>query len=186
MDMPTLGGLRYVKEEDLELMRTWRNASPVREKMYTRHEISFEEHRKWWATVKTSTDKRYFIYELAAVPMGVVAFTNIDPRNEQALWAFYASPEAPKGTGSRMEFLALDYAFDVLKVHKLSCEVLGTNAPVVKLHKKFGFTVEGVFRQHHKMVDQFIDIFRLGLLASEWTSLRPNMMHRLTKSGATA
>ena len=43
-DLSDLGGLRGIKEDELELMLSWRNAPKVRENMYTRHEISLSEH----------------------------------------------------------------------------------------------------------------------------------------------
>jgi UDP-4-amino-4,6-dideoxy-N-acetyl-beta-L-altrosamine N-acetyltransferase len=179
--MSDIGALRDIREDELEIMRAWRNAPSVRANMYTRHEITAEEHRKWWRAVQQSADKRYFIYELAGAPMGIVGFTGIDTKNEQAFWAFYASPDVPKGTGTKMEFLALNYAFDALKLHKLSCEVLGSNTSVIKLHQKFGFMIEGVFREQHKIDDHFVDVYRLGILSSEWDALRPSMKAKLEK-----
>lgn len=41
-----------------------------------------------------------------------------------------------------MEYLALEYAFKDMGLHKLFCEVLAFNAPVIKLHQKFGFKIE--------------------------------------------
>ena len=82
--------------------------------------------------------------------MGIVGFTNIDERNQNCSWAFYAAPVAPKGTGSRMEFSPWKMAFQELNVHKMYCEVLGFNTPVIKLHQKFGFEREGIFREQHR------------------------------------
>ena len=104
--------------------------------------------------------------------MGVVGFTQIDMSNSNCFWAFYASPSAPKGTGKQMEFAALEYVFGSLKIHKLCCEVLAFNEAVVNLHKKFGFKVEGVFRDQHKMDNNYVDIIRLGLLKHEWDATR--------------
>src|SRR5690606_38648738 len=108
----------------LQTILNWRNAPAVRRNMYTRHEISLEEHLAWWKNVGSREDQLYFIYEYKNTPFGVVAFTQISNRDKNASWAFYASPEAPRGTGSRMEYLALEYAFKSLKLHKLHCEVL--------------------------------------------------------------
>jgi len=78
-----------------------------------------------------------------------------------------------------MEFLALDYAFDSLGLHKLECEVLAFNTPVIGLHKKFGFTVEGIIRAHHKVDQEFVDVYRLGILNDEWRDHRPKMVSKL-------
>ena len=73
----------------------------------------------------------------------------------------------------------LEHAFDELQLHKLYCEVLAFNTSVIKLHQKVGFNVEGVFRQQHKVNDDFVDIYRLGILAPEWQDHRQAMHEKL-------
>lgn len=174
-----LGKLRPIEQAESALMLSWRNAPAVRANMYTTHEISMAEHMAWWDRIKSRTDQQYFMYEYQGSPSGIVAFNGIDTNNQHSSWAFYASPEAAKGTGSRMEYLALTHAFDVLKLHKLCCEVLAFNMPVVKLHEKFGFTVEGILREQHKAETGFVDIYRLGMLSTEWALKRDQMLAKL-------
>jgi UDP-4-amino-4,6-dideoxy-N-acetyl-beta-L-altrosamine N-acetyltransferase len=117
MDMTFLGKLRSIHEDELELMRSWRNAPSVRANMYTQHEILAEEHRAWWNATRERSDRRYFMYEdRDGKPYGIVGFNPIEASDEHAFWAFYAAPDAPSGTGTFMEFLALDHAFDVLRI----------------------------------------------------------------------
>lgn len=177
--MKSLGVLRSIADEELELMRTWRNEPAVRTNMYTQHEISREEHLSWWSRTQTRTDQKYFMYEMAGMPIGIAAFTCIDIHSQNSAWAFYASPSAPKGTGSKMEFLMLDHAFDELRLHKLYCEVLAFNTLVIKLHHKFGFSTEGVFRQQYQLDGNFVDIYRLGILATEWQEHRQTILEKL-------
>lgn len=179
--MKSIGHLRPVLNSDLELMLTWRNAPSVRENMYTRHEIRLEEHQKWWASIRDDDAHRYLMYESDGVPQGVVSFNEIDIQNGHAFWAFYSDPSAPRGTGMRMELLALDYAFDVLGLHKLSCEVLDYNRPVIKLHQKFGFIEEGLFRDHHKVEDGFVSVHRLALMDSGWSEKRQDLLERIKR-----
>jgi UDP-4-amino-4,6-dideoxy-N-acetyl-beta-L-altrosamine N-acetyltransferase len=176
-----LGMLRAIKSDELELMLSWRNAGAVRANMYTRHEISLEEHLAWWSRIQARRDQQYLMYERRDVALGVVAFNGIDTVNKNSSWAFYASPDAPKGTGSRMEFLALEKAFGELQLHKLYCEVLAFNVPVIKLHEKFGFKVEGVLRGQHLMDGTYVDVYRLGLLFDEWSGKREEMLDKLIK-----
>lgn len=179
--MNDLGLLRTIHDEEIELMRIWRNSPEVRSKMYTQHEISEEEHRDWWKKTVKGSDSQYFMFENHSTPLGIVGFSRIDRANSNCFWAFYASPKAPQGTGSQMEYLALDYIFYTLRLHKVSCEVLAFNVPVIRLHHKFGFVTEGVFRQHYKNANQFIDVVRLGLLADEWAEKREALYVKLTK-----
>lgn len=177
--MGSLGILRSIADDELELMRAWRNEPAVRANMYTQHEISLEEHLNWWARNQARTEQKYFMYELAGTPAGIASFTGIDMQSKNSAWAFYASPLAPKGSGSKMEFLMLEYAFNELRLHKLFCEVLAFNTPVIKLHKKFGFSTEGIFRQQHKINGDFVDTYRLGIFAAEWQEHRQTMREKL-------
>lgn len=177
--MIVFGILRKIADNELELMREWRNLPTVRANMYSQHEISYDEHMNWWERTKDRKDQKYFMYELAGVPAGIAAFTGIDMKNQNAAWAFYSSPIAPRGTGGKIEFLMLDYAFGTLQLQKLFCEVLAFNKPVIKLHEKFGFKIEGIFRNQHKVNDVFVDIFRLGILAMEWQEKRQEMSEKL-------
>ena len=174
-----LGCLRVIKPMELELMLSWRNAPSVRANMYSRHEISLAEHRAWWERIQTRSDQQYYMYEYQGTALGIVAFNGIDEVNRNSSWAFYSSPDAPKGTGSRMEYLALEHAFSGIRLHKLCCEVLAFNAPVIRLHEKFGFKVEGILRDQHMKDDSFVDIYRLGMLASEWATKRDLMLNKL-------
>ena len=177
--MIQFGILRNIADNELELMRAWRNEPAVRANMYTQHEISQDEHLAWWARIKLRTDHKYFMYEMSGKPMGIAAFVGIDIQSQVSAWAFYASPTAQRGTGSKMEYLMLEYAFDTLQLHKLYCEVLALNASVIKLHQRFGFKVEGVFRDQHKVTDHFVDTYRLGILSAEWREQRKSIYEKL-------
>lgn len=176
-----LGELRPIQDEELELMLAWRNEPSVRQNMYTTHEITFEEHIAWWDRIKRSARDEYFMYEFAGSPMGIVGFNDINQHNRNSFWAFYASPNAATGSGTRMEVLALDYAFRVMNLHKLCCEVLAFNKPVIKLHQKFGFKVEGILRDQYRRDGNFIDIYRLGMLNSEWEESRDSMLSKIAR-----
>lgn len=175
-----LGTLKPITHSELELMRSWRNEPAVRKNMYTTHEITADEHSSWWNRVQSREDCKYFMYHLDDIPQGVVGFTQIDLAQRHAFWAFYAGPEAKKGTGGRMEYLALEHAFSVLKLRKLNCEVLSFNAAVIKLHQKFGFLEEGVFRAHHCIEGGWADVHRLAIFSDEWDARREEMYLKLS------
>lgn len=179
--MTSIGKLRPMQEGDLECVLSWRNSPAVRQNMYVDTIIELEEHKRWWSSVAQSSGCKYFMYEDQGFAQGVVGFTNIDKAQRTSAWAFYASPQAKKGCGSKMEFLALEHAFSEIKLHKLYCEVLAFNEAVIKLHQKFGFTIEGVFREQYFRDGRFIDIYRLGILRSEWLSNSAKMSEKILR-----
>ncbi|MFS1161535.1 UDP-4-amino-4,6-dideoxy-N-acetyl-beta-L-altrosamine N-acetyltransferase [Aeromonas salmonicida] len=177
--MSTLGVLRNIKEDELNIMLAWRNEPKVRNNMYTQHVISQEEHYSWWERIKVCEDQRYYMYEYEGQPCGITSFNNVDLSNKNSAWAFYTSPSAPRGSGAKMEFLMLDLAFITLGLHKLYCEVLEFNRPVITLHHKFGFETEGVFKAHHFINDEFINVHRLAILKKQWECNRTAQLERI-------
>lgn len=162
--------LRKMTENDLEMVLQWRNAPEVRENMYNNQVISLDEHKKWFQKTLEDKNKKYFIYEKNAEPLGVIAFTDINLESETAAWAFYVGELSKRGAGVQMEKEALRFAFNDLKLNKLWCEVLSFNEKVIKFHQRFGFQVEGVFKSQYKRDNEFYDIYRLALFKQDWKS----------------
>lgn len=177
--------LRPLAEKDLPLVRAWRNAPEVRRNMYSKHEITEAEHQSWFARLKDDDQSRWFIHEDAAGrPDGVVYFTNLQSDKGSTFWGFYAAGDAQRGVGTKMEFEALEKAFSEFGLHKLNCEVLFSNGQVINLHKKCGFAQEGVFRDFHFDGERYIDVVRLGILATEWAAKREEIQSRIAKLDA--
>ncbi|MEZ0171831.1 UDP-4-amino-4,6-dideoxy-N-acetyl-beta-L-altrosamine N-acetyltransferase [Microvirga sp. TS319] len=172
------GSLRNVSEDDLADMLAWRNSPSVRSKMFTQHVIAWEEHVRWWNAVKDRKDQIHFIYEFQNEPLGVVIFKDVDTLNKSSSWAFYAKPDAPKGTGSRMELLALNFIFLEFGMEYLYCEVLSSNEAVVGLHQKFGFSIKERLAEQ-RIGAQIFDFVRLGIERREWLQRRDEVMARM-------
>lgn len=171
--------LRSLSDTDLLTVLAWRNMPEVRANMYTRHEISIEEHIKWFASLENDQSKKYFICEVNDLPCGVIGFSEINKTLGNACWAFYASPDAPRGSGTMMEYAALEYVFNVQKLNKLRCEVISFNKTVVKLHQKFGFMIEGCIRSAIFDGVSYHDIVHLGIFSDEWNKIANVMKEKL-------
>lgn len=146
--------LTPMDDHHLEQVLAWRNHPDVRKNMYTTHVISYEEHAAWFSKIKHAPSYAYFIAYADIVPMGVIAFSDINPVDKSASWAFYAAQPAPLKAGSLLEFYALEYAFHNLQLERLRCEVLDFNHSVIKLHQRFGFITQDVCSNHgqHQVV----------------------------------
>lgn len=175
--------LRPITEDDLALILKWRNQPEIREKMYTTHVISEEEHYAYFERIKDDTTKRYFMcIDDQEQPVGVINFTEINTHSRTAFWGFYSGDTSRRGVGTQMEYLALKYAFDEINLHKLNAEVLSTNQPVLEFHQKFGFQVEGAFRQHHLTPEGYVDVYRIAILQQDWDlEWREKVIARLNK-----
>ena len=76
--------------KDLDLVLEWRNRPDVRRNMYTKHEISRDEHHKWFARTKADATKKYLLCVGDDKPVGVVGFYDIKAGHKTADWAFYS------------------------------------------------------------------------------------------------
>ncbi|HEY8357823.1 MAG TPA: UDP-4-amino-4,6-dideoxy-N-acetyl-beta-L-altrosamine N-acetyltransferase [Ramlibacter sp.] len=168
--------LRCLDEADLLLILNWRNAPEVRNNMFSTREITEQEHRDWFARTKADPQSHFYVREdRDGVPNGVVYFTQCRPETQSSFWGFYAAPHSRPGTGTLLGMEALDEAFGPLKLHKVNAEVLAMNERSLGLHRKLGFTQEGLFRDFHFDGTRFMDVVRFGILAPEWHARRVNL-----------
>lgn len=181
MKTKDFGYLRPATDLDQHKILAWRNDPNIRSMMYTQHKITINEHDAWWQRVRSSNDHLALIYVSDGIETGFVSFSQISRVNGTAFWAFYACPNAPRGTGSKMEFLALERAFSDENLRKLNCEVLGKNSRVVRLHKNYGFKQEGIFASHILADDIFEDVYRLAIFKKEWGEIRKEKYLALLK-----
>lgn len=166
MSESKLNEVRSMTDSDLERVLSWRNHPEIRRYMYTQHEISFEEHARWFAQRSQDPDRHLLIFEIDRTPLG---FINIHQFAIGGIadWGFYVAPDAPKGTGPALGRAALQYAFTVAGLHKLCGQALAFNERSIHFHLKLGFRREGTLRQQHFDGQQYFDVVCFGLLARE-------------------
>lgn len=154
---------------DIELVLSWRNHPEIRCYMYTRHDISLEEHSRWFERKSADPDHHLLIFEAGTTPLGFINIHQVAPGGI-ADWGFYAAPDAPKGTGRQLGQAALHYAFVTCGLHKLCSQVLAFNESSIKFHRSLDFVQEGILRQQHFDGLHYHDVVCFGLLAREWSS----------------
>jgi UDP-4-amino-4,6-dideoxy-N-acetyl-beta-L-altrosamine N-acetyltransferase len=160
---------------DLERVLAWRNSEHVRQFMYTKHEITLEEHRAWFERKSIDPNWSLLIFEDAGSPCGYVSLRATDTESV-AEWGFYTAPSAPKGTGSRLGIAALNYAFDVLGFVKIEGEALASNENSIRFHEKMGFRREDVLSGRHFDGNAHHDILCFGITAAEWQAARARLV----------
>jgi RimJ/RimL family protein N-acetyltransferase len=111
--------------------------------------------------------RRLLIVQEQGSPIGYVQFSNVEGGGV-ADWGFYARPVAAKGTGRKLGTLALDHAFNELKLHKVCGQAIDTNYASIRFHERLGFEREGVLRDQKRINDQYQTLICFGLLAREW------------------
>lgn len=162
-----LSRIRPMVREDLERVLGWRNHPEVRRYMYTRHEISLDEHTRWFERASVDPARHLLIFECGDLPLGYVQFHR-STQGVIADWGFYVAPDAPGGTGRRLGECALEHAFGALKLHKVCGEALAFNERSIHFHLRLGFQQEGRLREQHFDGQKYHDVVCFGLLAAEW------------------
>jgi UDP-4-amino-4,6-dideoxy-N-acetyl-beta-L-altrosamine N-acetyltransferase len=176
MSLLEQGSLRPMIEPDLARVLKWRNQERVRECMYTNHVISPEEHRAWYDELDLTTNA-YLIFELEGYPVGLSCFNNIDRQHRHVEWGFYlGDSELPRGSGTVMGLLSLDYGYEQLQMRKIYGEVLEFNLSSRKFFDRLGFQQDGLLRQHFTREDKGYDVYLFSQFASEWKEInRPKV-----------
>lgn len=167
MSESILARVRQMNEGDLEQILTWRNHPEVRRFMYTQHDISPEEHARWFARASQDPERHLLVFEINTTPLGFINIFQI-ASGGIADWGFYLAPNAPKGTGRVLAQAALRYAFEAAGINKLCGQALAFNESSIRFHLNLGFQREGVLRQQHFDGQQYHDVVCFGMLAREW------------------
>jgi len=177
--------LRKLTESDSDRVLAWRNSPEVAAFMYSDHLISQAKHDRWLTTALTAPDRAFWIIELEGVAAGLANLAKIDQDNSRCEWAYYlATPTARgRGLGSCVEYLVLRHVFETLRLNKLWCEVFVDNEAVWKLHERFGFMREALYRDHVKKAGVFRDVIGLGMLARDWPAAKMAAEARLRDKG---
>lgn len=164
--------LRPMAEEDLPQVLALRNHPQIRRHMLAQHEITVEEHGRWFERASRDPARRLLVLEGTDGLLGYVQFSDV-AAGGACDWGFYAAPSAPPGSGSQLGKAALDFAFGPLGVHKVCGQALAGNAGSIRLHRKLGFREEGVLRKQQRIGVEYHDLICFGLLREEWQTPHP-------------
>lgn len=159
--------IRPMVHADLKLVLAWRNHPDVRRYMFTQHEITLDEHQRWFERTLPDPKKHLLIFEVNHQPLGFVNFNEAE-NGGIADWGFYAAPVAPKGSGRQLGRAALNHAFTQLKLHKVCGQALAYNERSIQFHQSLGFQQEGILRDQHFDGERYHNVISLGLLSNEW------------------
>ena len=126
-----------LKLEEKKMILKWRNNPNIKKYMYTKDDISLENHLKFIDSLKNSKDELYFIVKKDDQYIGVIDFVNIK-LNESLIMGIYTNPNL-KGNGKILLETIINFSFNILKVKKIFAEVFFENERAFSLYKTYGF-----------------------------------------------
>lgn len=162
--------LKLVEEKDIELIRKWRNSELINSVSFSNEQITAEMQKAWFEKISKDINARHWLIMANNNPAGYASIKNIDLENSRCEFAslYLGEPSLlGSGIGAIAEFFLIEYIYNNLTIRKIYCEVMETNPKVIQLHKKFGFEVEGILKDHYKK-DKFTGVYLLALFKETW------------------
>jgi RimJ/RimL family protein N-acetyltransferase len=135
-----------------------------------------EEMRLWVAACAASEDPRFFaiVDEATGRAVGMASYLRFAPDHRVVeighIWFGAALQRTPGATETI--YLLARHAFDDLGNRRLEWKCDAANARSRRAAERFGFTFEGVFRQHMIVKGRNRDTAWFSILDSEWPAVR--------------
>lgn len=166
--------LRPITIEDTENVLHWRNDKKVVENFIYRKNISKEEHLSWFHNkVETGEVIQFIICDKNTdKALGSIYLQNFNWESRQAEEGIFLGEEEAygRGIGTEAAKLVLKYAFETLKLHKLTARVLSYNQGSRKMHEKAGYEKESYLKDELYLDGKYEDLIFYGAINPEETS----------------
>lgn len=156
----------FKREGDLELIEEWLKDQFGRYFMLSMTNSQDGEIDK---LVNTKINKLGIITLKDNVPIGVVAFLNMDKVHQKAeLRKLIGVPEhRAHGYGKEATRYWIKYGFQRLNLKKIYLNTIDTNIHNIKINEEMGFKVEGILRNEALVDGAVHDVLRMGLLVED-------------------
>jgi len=167
--------LRPLRRDDHKISLGWRNDPEIRENILGyRLPVTEVMEQQWVDKVLNDQSCTRVVVgiedKVDKALIGLVYLNDIDWINQHAEFGILigARHKYRQGFGRETCELMMDYAFNVLNLHKIVLRVASYNRPAIDLYRAFGFAQEGVQREQVALGGRFHDLILMGLLRSEF------------------
>lgn len=130
----------------------------------------------------TNTHISLYEDEMGAV-QGAVVFDRQYGGSHEVQLGWTASADVTRTTLSCMMFEGLDLAFSESAVQRVTWDLVDDGDLQINPHRKFGFSIEGKFRESFNEGYTRRDVVRLGLLRSDWQAAREALKSHFVHAG---
>ncbi|MGW4893408.1 GNAT family N-acetyltransferase [Kitasatospora sp. NPDC004240] len=137
----------------------------------TRRDFTRDEIRDWCASRPEQPDRLDLAVEDPATGrfLGEAVLNELDRDNGCAEFRIALGPDSTgRGIGTEATRLLLRYAFEEVRLHRVSLEVYSYNPRAARAYEKAGFVHEGRARQAHLWDGERYDVLHMAALRDEW------------------
>lgn len=172
--------LRLMTEADLDMVLIWRNQPHIREMMYKQHIIGRQEHLGWYAKIKDDPTSVYLVFEHLGRPIGLANFTKINMKVRSCMWGFYlGEDDRPRGAGTVLGMLSLDYAFETIGVGTVTGEVIEHNQKSRGLFERLGFMLMHRLPKQVARNGSDLDVLVYAMTKNDWRSKNRTQVEKI-------
>ncbi|HNS16579.1 MAG TPA: GNAT family N-acetyltransferase [Bacteroidales bacterium] len=146
--------LHRLREEDIELVRAWRNSLLIRQYMEFRDEITPEMQKAWFRSIN-NTGNFYFIIEYGQKKIGLINSSHVDWETRSSEGGIFLWDEQYYETFVPVwaSLCLLETSYHILKAGTSAVKILRDNERAQKLVSSLGYELvagqESVYNQHY-------------------------------------
>ncbi|WP_155592232.1 spermidine N1-acetyltransferase [Lysinibacillus cavernae] len=161
--------LRPLEREDLKYVHKLNNDSKIMSYWFEEPYESFVELQDLFEKHIHKQSERRFIVEEEKNIIGLVELVEIDLIHRNAEFQIIIDPSCQgQGYAYTSTFLAMNYAFNILNLHKLYLLVDKQNEKAIHIYKKAGFSIEGELREEFFTEGSYRDVLRMCIMQYEF------------------
>ena len=162
--------IRRIEERDLETRVAWMNNPAIYMSMHFDVPVTMEKTLEWYRGYLGSRKRVDLVAEDNGEIVAFCGITGIDEKILKAETYLFVSPfKHHCGIGSKAKRLMIDYAFNEMRLNKLFVVTNENNDASIALQRKFGYQLEGRFREEYILADGTkMDRLYFGLLKKDW------------------
>ncbi len=134
--------LRRIVEEDIELIRQWRNSKPIQQHMHFRDHITKQMQKKWFKSID-NINNFYYIIEYKGNKVGLFNEKNIDWNERTSETGLFIADE--KFINSPIPILASlclsEIGFNIIQGEKTFIHIIKNNYKAIEYSLAFGYVL---------------------------------------------
>lgn len=161
--------LRTIEEEDIEFLQEGVNDARIWRPTGGFVPYNYDQEQEFYETVVSDSDSVHLLISVDETSIGIIGLNEIDQTAGVAEIGYWIMPDYwSEGFGTEATELVVQYAFDHLRLHKVTARAFEFNEASQRLLETVGFAEEGVQREQEFIDGDYQDSHWYGLLAREW------------------
>lgn len=153
--------LRCLDNDTVMKLREWRNQPFVKEMMFSQHDITEEEHRKYIEALKKDKNRGLFVFYLDKEPFAVLQY-ELNQKDRTVVTGSYLVDKQYQimGYGCIMNYMIHVIEYCYLEADISYAEILDSNIEGIRLQKHFNGTLDDILKDYIVIDGICHDVYR--------------------------